>query len=274
MWSPPSAPPDCTTWTAWWSRKKQRDSRSARVARADRRAKQIGQYRRLAYAGPDRPPNGVRAWGYYLLTAKKTTQRQSRRAGARTRSGLPFFAPLKDPAGARWTSLEKGTLVTRTLVARDLDAEAADFPFVAQAARLHRQTDKPSSEVVELLTSRPAAQLSPRQRLGANINHWSIENGLHARLDASRHDDTCRFRQPKAILIPGMFNRWANGAAEAMRMTYSSMASIEQAVLRRVAEALRPEILAREPDKLVFARLAPDVRAKSPRCIWPTKLRG
>ena len=50
------------------------------------------------------------------------------------------------------------------------------------------------------------------------------------------------------------------GASEAMRMTRSSLASIEQAVLRRVAEALRPEILARVPDKLVFARLAPDVQ--------------
>jgi ATP-dependent Clp protease ATP-binding subunit ClpA len=45
-----------------------------------------------------------------------------------------------------------------------------------------------------------------------------------------------------------------------MRMARSSLASIEQAVLRRVAEALRPEILARVPDKLVFARLAPDVQ--------------
>lgn len=50
------------------------------------------------------------------------------------------------------------------------------------------------------------------------------------------------------------------GAAEAMRMTCSSMASVEQAVLRRVAEALRPEILARVPDKLVFARLGPGVQ--------------
>ncbi len=50
------------------------------------------------------------------------------------------------------------------------------------------------------------------------------------------------------------------GASEAMRMTYSSLASIEQAVLRRVAESLRPEILARVPDKLVFARLTPDVQ--------------
>ena len=50
------------------------------------------------------------------------------------------------------------------------------------------------------------------------------------------------------------------GAAEAMRMSRSSLASVEQAVLRRVAEALRPEILARIPDKLVFARLTPDVQ--------------
>lgn len=106
--------------------------------------------------------------------------------------------------------MENGKRVTRTLVARDLDAEVADFPFVAQAARLHRQTDKPSSEVVELLTSRPAAQLSPPQWLAANINHWAIENGLHARLDVSRHDDTSRLRRPKAVLIHGMFNRWAN----------------------------------------------------------------
>lgn len=50
------------------------------------------------------------------------------------------------------------------------------------------------------------------------------------------------------------------GAAEAMRMSRSSMASIDQAVLRRVAEALRPEILARIPDKLVFARLTPEMQ--------------
>lgn len=106
--------------------------------------------------------------------------------------------------------MEKGKLVTRTLLARDIEAEAADFPLVAQAARVHRQTDKPSSETVELLTSRPASQLSPKQWLAANINHWSIENGLHARLDASRHDDTCRLRRPKAVLIHGIFNRWAN----------------------------------------------------------------
>ncbi|OAM87333.1 AAA family ATPase [Termitidicoccus mucosus] len=50
------------------------------------------------------------------------------------------------------------------------------------------------------------------------------------------------------------------GAAEAMRMVRSSLTSIERAVLRRVAESLRPEILARIPDKFVFGRLTPEVQ--------------
>lgn len=50
------------------------------------------------------------------------------------------------------------------------------------------------------------------------------------------------------------------GAAEAMRMSRANPVSIEQATLRRVAEALRPELLARIPDQLVFARLTPEVQ--------------
>lgn len=46
------------------------------------------------------------------------------------------------------------------------------------------------------------------------------------------------------------------GAAEAARMTRSSFASVEQAVLRRLGESLRPEFLARIPEKLVFAPLS------------------
>lgn len=50
------------------------------------------------------------------------------------------------------------------------------------------------------------------------------------------------------------------GAAEAMRMSRSSIASVEQAVLRRVAESMRPELLARISEKLVFGRLSSDVQ--------------
>lgn len=50
------------------------------------------------------------------------------------------------------------------------------------------------------------------------------------------------------------------GAAEAMRMARSSPASVEQTVLRRLGETLRPEILGRIPEKLVFSRLTPSVQ--------------
>ena len=110
----------------------------------------------------------------------------------------------------RWTDVEKGALVTRTLVARPLDGEAAGFPLVAQAARVHRQREGKKPETVELITSRPASELAPAPWLEGNIQHWGIETGLHARLDASRHEDTCRLRRRKAVHIHAIFNRWAN----------------------------------------------------------------
>lgn len=50
------------------------------------------------------------------------------------------------------------------------------------------------------------------------------------------------------------------GAAEAARMTRSNFASVEQAILRRLGDSLRPEFLARIPEKLVFAPLSPAVQ--------------
>ena len=50
------------------------------------------------------------------------------------------------------------------------------------------------------------------------------------------------------------------GSAEAIRMERSSFASMETAVLRRVAQGLRPELTGRIDEKLVFGRLTPDVQ--------------
>ena len=122
----------------------------------------------------------------------------------------PFFDPRKDPAAVRWTDLEKGHPVTRTLVARELDGETAGFPFVAQAARVRRERVGQAPETVGLITSRPKAQLSPAQWLEADINHWGIETGVHARLDASRNYDRCRLRQRNSVHIHASFTRWAN----------------------------------------------------------------
>lgn len=50
------------------------------------------------------------------------------------------------------------------------------------------------------------------------------------------------------------------GAGEAMRMMHSSPASVERAVLTRVEQTLRPELVSRIDHKLVFHRLPYDVQ--------------
>ncbi len=50
------------------------------------------------------------------------------------------------------------------------------------------------------------------------------------------------------------------GSTDAMRMEHSKFASVEQAVLRSVERTLRPELVGRIDEKLVFARLTPDVQ--------------
>ena len=100
--------------------------------------------------------------------------------------------------------------MTRTIVVRGLDAENAGFPFVAQGARLRRERVGQEPETVELITSRPLTALPKAPWLEATIQHWGIETGLHARLDASRHDDRCRLRERNAVHLHGAFTRWAN----------------------------------------------------------------
>ncbi len=50
------------------------------------------------------------------------------------------------------------------------------------------------------------------------------------------------------------------GSIEAMRMERLSFASVEQAVLRRVEQSLRPELVGRIDERIVFGRLSPDVQ--------------
>ncbi len=57
------------------------------------------------------------------------------------------------------------------------------------------------------------------------------------------------------------------GGAEAMRMAHLRFASVEQAILRRVAQELRPEFLARLDEVLVFAPLAPDTQREICRLV-------
>lgn len=100
--------------------------------------------------------------------------------------------------------------MTRRLICEETTGEELLFPCASQIARLHRKRTGRKAESVCLVTSRPASELSPGQWLEANINHWGIETGLHARLDASRHDDRCRLRKAKPLRLHAMFSRVAN----------------------------------------------------------------
>jgi len=82
--------------------------------------------------------------------------------------------------------------------------------LAAQIARVCRQRPDRKIETVCLITSRPEKEMTAAQWLSNNINHWGIETGLHARLDASRHDDRCRLRNDKPLRLHAIFTRIAN----------------------------------------------------------------
>lgn len=100
--------------------------------------------------------------------------------------------------------------MTRKLVSEPVTGEQLLFPCAAQIARLYRHRTGRQPEGVCLVTSRPAAEMSPDQWLAATVDHWGVETGLHARLDASRHDDRCRLRNAKPLRLHSIFTRVAN----------------------------------------------------------------
>jgi predicted transposase YbfD/YdcC len=85
-----------------------------------------------------------------------------------------------------------------------------EFPCVAQVALLRRHLRQHAPEVVALVTSLPPAQLDAAQWMADNRAAWSIESGLHQRLDISHRDDLCRVRRPEAMRLMGLFRRISN----------------------------------------------------------------
>jgi hypothetical protein len=96
------------------------------------------------------------------------------------------------------------------LSAQSISPEAVAFPCAQQVALLRRQLRQHQAETVALITSLPPEQLSPAQWLAANRAAWGIESGLHQRLDVSHHDDHCRVRSPRSMLVLGMLRRFSN----------------------------------------------------------------
>jgi len=131
-------------------------------------------------------------------------------AGVKKKATGPceYLNPNEQVAASR--QLNKGRDEIRTIRLSPMDAETADFPFVAQAARITRVVDGKKTDSVELLTSLPPERLGAMDLLKMNRQSWGIESGLHQRLDVSHHDDLSRVRKPGSMLFMGMFRRLSN----------------------------------------------------------------
>ena len=112
----------------------------------------------------------------------------------------------------------RSRIEARCLLPFDTTAEAVDFPFVQQAARLTRCIDSDGHpaqgiETEYLLTSCPAAALPPVAFLQADRDYWGIETGLHLRLDVSAGEDCSRVRHRTSALNLAMLRRAALSVA-------------------------------------------------------------
>jgi hypothetical protein len=94
------------------------------------------------------------------------------------------------------------------------------FPFAEHLARLdrwryHLKSRKLEVETVWVLTSLPPAQVTETRLLELARLYWSIENGLHFRLDVSAREDECRVCHPIAATVYGLLRRATQGVYRA-----------------------------------------------------------
>jgi hypothetical protein len=106
------------------------------------------------------------------------------------------------------------------------------FPHVLQVARLDRirvlNNGKQEVETVWLVTSLSPEQADAARLLELARQYWSIENGLHYRLDVSGGEDRCRVRHPVAVTslgilrraVQGEYRAWARRQARARERTF------------------------------------------------------
>lgn len=102
----------------------------------------------------------------------------------------------------------------RCLIPFATTAQATDFPFVEQAAKMTRCFDSKKHpahkiETEYLLCSIAPANLSAVQMLKVDLRHWAVENELHLRLDVTAGEDRSRVRNRVSALNLAMMRRAA-----------------------------------------------------------------
>jgi hypothetical protein len=89
------------------------------------------------------------------------------------------------------------------------------FPHVLQLARIERirahVSGKQEVETVWVVTSLSPDQADAARLLALARQYWSIENGLHYRLDVSGAEDRCRVKHPVAATALGIIRRALQG---------------------------------------------------------------
>src|SRR2546423_3839646 len=102
-----------------------------------------------------------------------------------------------------------GRIEWRGIQVKDVIPAQMGFPHVAQIARVDRirelRKGKQEVETVWVITSLSADKADAARLLELVRQYWSIENGLHLRLDVSAGEDRCRVRHPVSATVLGIF---------------------------------------------------------------------
>lgn len=129
------------------------------------------------------------------------------------------------------TDAGHGRIETRKIWLTTQLNDYLDFPYIAQAFRIERESINKknkvdSREIIYGITSQAPYEASALDILHTNRNHWCIENSCHYILDWNYNEDRCRIRSQYGPENISRIRRFAigviksissNGVAETMR---------------------------------------------------------
>lgn len=104
----------------------------------------------------------------------------------------------------------RGRRVERWIIVREVTPAQLGLPGAAQLALILRTvTERGQTTTTRhyVVTSRPAARLSPTQILQLRRGQWGIEAVCHQQLDVSLHEDQSRVRSASGVAVLGVLAR-------------------------------------------------------------------
>lgn len=142
-----------------------------------------------------------------------------------------------------------GRIEWRAIKAITVTAAQMGFPYAVQLARLdriryHKNSGKQEVQTVWVITSLDAKRADTARLLDLVRQYWSIENGLHYRLDVSANEDKCRVSHPVSATVYGILRRAVVGEYRAWarcqpKKRDRTMPTFKEKMGRRVNLAIR-----------------------------------